>query len=603
MMDIKKEEKRHTELSDLIKKPLAMVICKTEPEDKMEIVSQYLSQKDYEKDMEVSSDHDSENLCDSTEKDSFEESKCANDHSLEEKEEYKNEEPRSIITGHVTVKRDSRCESDSEGDSSHMHNNGEAEDSLVPPDLQNRYANSAVAALLLSGRYSEDGREVAALVSNASHENGSDKNQQWQCQSCSFATNNYGHYQLHSDYHRRNKTGKMFQCSKCDFIANERGKLRLHLRAHNCNQISVLQCSKCPFSSLISTKFREHLMSVHRVPVPRDIDLKKISKNLTSVLLPPKDDLTEAPVSPDSGVRSSSSPILLDALAGRLLNPKRPSSVPNEWSHATRRDNMTEETRSVSSLALSSSDAIMCDKNGGSVSQKDTFEKRKDHVLEYPKESGFASACLQSIAQGIKRGQQSQIQPYSPAILSVLTKTSAAASAQSFNQAICTSRGKEMTKATTQANFVSSTSVSNKPNSMPTLYQPWTNGSMSATPQKSYRLTSKGPLRPTVVQPEVWRRCYFQDTSTSSSLPHSKLMKTTGVQCSLLEPKSNTSSFIHESDSFSCDYCGIRFNDSVIHSIHMGCHSHTAPFMCNVCGQECGNKYAFYTHIMRGHQK
>ncbi|XP_052773136.1 uncharacterized protein LOC128211978 [Mya arenaria] len=50
-----------------------------------------------------------------------------------------------------------------------------------------------------------------------------------------------------------------------------------------------------------------------------------------------------------------------------------------------------------------------------------------------------------------------------------------------------------------------------------------------------------------------------------------------------------------------CEHCGIVFDDEVIFSIHLGCHSHTDPFRCNVCGKQCGNKYGFYSHIMRGH--
>ena len=49
-----------------------------------------------------------------------------------------------------------------------------------------------------------------------------------------------------------------------------------------------------------------------------------------------------------------------------------------------------------------------------------------------------------------------------------------------------------------------------------------------------------------------------------------------------------------------CRYCGITFDDDVIYSIHMGCHSHVDPFICNLCGKKCKNKYCFYTHIMRG---
>ena len=50
-----------------------------------------------------------------------------------------------------------------------------------------------------------------------------------------------------------------------------------------------------------------------------------------------------------------------------------------------------------------------------------------------------------------------------------------------------------------------------------------------------------------------------------------------------------------------CHFCGVTFDDEVIYSIHVGCHSHSDPFMCNVCGKQCHNKYGFYSHIMRGH--
>lgn len=50
-----------------------------------------------------------------------------------------------------------------------------------------------------------------------------------------------------------------------------------------------------------------------------------------------------------------------------------------------------------------------------------------------------------------------------------------------------------------------------------------------------------------------------------------------------------------------CYFCGVTFDDEVLYSIHIGCHSHTDPFVCNVCGKQCHNKYGFYSHIMRGH--
>lgn len=85
-----------------------------------------------------------------------------------------------------------------------------------------------------------------------------------------------------------------------------------------------------------------------------------------------------------------------------------------------------------------------------------------------------------------------------------------------------------------------------------------------------------------------------------------------GVQCELLSstsPQQLTSRSLsgdsdHQSVSGSdtrCSHCGITFDDDVLFSIHIGCHSHTDPFVCNVCGKKCYNKYGFYSHIMRGH--
>jgi len=50
-----------------------------------------------------------------------------------------------------------------------------------------------------------------------------------------------------------------------------------------------------------------------------------------------------------------------------------------------------------------------------------------------------------------------------------------------------------------------------------------------------------------------------------------------------------------------CWYCGIVFDDDVLHAIHMGCHSVADRFVCNVCGLACGDRYGFNSHLVRGH--
>ena len=77
------------------------------------------------------------------------------------------------------------------------------------------------------------------------------------------------------------------------------------------------------------------------------------------------------------------------------------------------------------------------------------------------------------------------------------------------------------------------------------------------------------------------------------------------VQCDLLTGHGDGAVALPERYSgarLRCLHCGISFDDEVLHSLHMGCHSHRDPFICNVCGRPCNDRYAFYTHIMRGHQ-
>ncbi|KAK2150263.1 hypothetical protein LSH36_415g02034 [Paralvinella palmiformis] len=81
--------------------------------------------------------------------------------------------------------------------------------------------------------------------------------------------------------------------------------------------------------------------------------------------------------------------------------------------------------------------------------------------------------------------------------------------------------------------------------------------------------------------------------------------KDAGVQCELTSENSAPPVATHPvapESSCRCHCCGITFDDDVMYSIHMGCHNHRDPFICNVCGKSSDNKYTFYTHIMRGHE-
>lgn len=55
----------------------------------------------------------------------------------------------------------------------------------------------------------------------------------------------------------------------------------------------------------------------------------------------------------------------------------------------------------------------------------------------------------------------------------------------------------------------------------------------------------------------------------------------------------------NDKDDYSCQYCSINFGDAVLYTMHMGYHGYKNPFTCNMCGEECKDKVAFFLHIAR----
>ena len=60
----------------------------------------------------------------------------------------------------------------------------------------------------------------------------------------------------------------------------------------------------------------------------------------------------------------------------------------------------------------------------------------------------------------------------------------------------------------------------------------------------------------------------------------------------------NLSDSFQQSSEYRCKYCNIVFNEYSLYSIHVGMHSNSNPWKCNVCGQICSNKIDFAVHIL-----
>lgn len=50
---------------------------------------------------------------------------------------------------------------------------------------------------------------------------------------------------------------------------------------------------------------------------------------------------------------------------------------------------------------------------------------------------------------------------------------------------------------------------------------------------------------------------------------------------------------------YDCKFCGISFQDAVLHTIHMGYHGYNDVFTCNMCGEKCTDRISFFLHIAK----
>lgn len=89
-------------------------------------------------------------------------------------------------------------------------------------------------------------------------------------------------------------------------------------------------------------------------------------------------------------------------------------------------------------------------------------------------------------------------------------------------------------------------------------------------------------------------------TDSTAPKPSSNL---TPMRCSSDVDKSPDNGTTASSSStpkmYDCKFCGISFQDVVLHSIHMGYHGYNDVFTCNMCGEKCSDRVTFFLHIAK----
>lgn len=53
-------------------------------------------------------------------------------------------------------------------------------------------------------------------------------------------------------------------------------------------------------------------------------------------------------------------------------------------------------------------------------------------------------------------------------------------------------------------------------------------------------------------------------------------------------------------EKWKCKHCEIVFPDNIMYGLHMGCHSVSSPYQCNVCGATCRDRHDFMFHFTIG---
>jgi IKAROS family zinc finger protein len=81
---------------------------------------------------------------------------------------------------------------------------------------------------------------------------------------------------------------------------------------------------------------------------------------------------------------------------------------------------------------------------------------------------------------------------------------------------------------------------------------------------------------------------------------------TLGRPCTTTPSSENKSTQTEDSSKESkyehvCTHCDIHFGDEMMYLIHLGLHTRDDPYLCNICGCSCKDRFAFYTHLVRNH--
>ncbi|KAK3096190.1 hypothetical protein FSP39_024202 [Pinctada imbricata] len=453
----------------------------------------------------------------------------------------------------------------------------------------------------------------------------------YRCRLCSFNTSTYTQLQLHMPKHGGVKALK---CPMCDYSTNDKSNFRRHRRLHmGNNPVSVFKCGKCSFSTIMLRKFKEHCSQVHNedlLHVPNShvshmtfappTYTDGVDRTLT--LNPPLD--LQHPSHHQSSLHGnfSASNALHSLLTG--IHPPAPlyrrqtypaQSIGQYGTYLPPMGQVNEENHMASNYLRSIVSSIMNTHPPPRIPPSSTITSSNYYLSSAQREPHLSSSTHTAMMSDLQSRVKVKVEPperdSTPDVSSsalpvhphVLNKPSATLNVHPYSRrfsdpshSINTAEGNEASQSLEMV----------RPNSTESeqSYRQEPRSSVDNT----VNTTVKSELVSVGIQCSVQRMKMETDINRNHSIFGSNVDQ--GVQCELITATGRRTqrslSVTSESGSSEqqgnrCIHCGVTFDDEVLYSIHIGCHSHTDPFVCNVCGKQCGNKYGFYSHIMRGH--
>lgn len=428
----------------------------------------------------------------------------------------------------------------------------------------------------------------------------------YKCRFCSFTASTYTQLQLHMPKHGGVKALK---CSLCDYTTNDKSNFRRHRRLHmGSNPVNVLKCNKCSYTTILPRKFRDHNLQVHneRIETNRVHHYEASPYQQTSYHQTPLDTM-------DLSASGQPSPAnAANMTATNALHTLLSGIHPTQLSYRAQ-NNPTLHTQCLNQF-------------GSYIPQIQRHTEENTHHM--------ASNYLRSIVSSIMNTNMTQRVP----VTSTMTSSGYFLTRSTDSQRDCQSpssnfqttlhNSRQVRVKTEPRDYEESTDLHVSSSGPPhrgsndlanqigrQTYQPRYRGEIENEPTQCIRTnssdssSSQQEVRSSVEN--VVNTTVKSETTTigvQCGLHKSEAIITSqavgvdcGVQCELLQPRGTTAANQCNVKENTCGHCGITFEDEVIYSIHIGCHSHTDPFVCNVCGKQCTNKYGFYSHIMRGH--